>query len=125
MQKAIVVDDSRTVRNMLGRILTQNGFTIAEAANGAEGLKAIEEHADVALICADWNMPEMDGLEFVTRLRADERLASVPILMITTETHIERIAQALDAGVNDYLMKPFTPQMLSEKLIYLGLISQD
>jgi len=124
MKNALIVDDSRAIRNILARILTHEGLNVAEATNGLEGLRVLEEDTEFALICADWNMPEMNGLEFLTRVRADSRFASISVLMITTETHMERVTQALEAGASEYLMKPFTAGMVTDKLKFLGILPQ-
>ncbi len=125
MKMALVVDDSRTIRNILTRILSGLSFTTVQANNGREGLQALDGYNGITLICADWNMPEMNGLEFVTELRKDARFATVPVLMITTETHLENITRAMDAGVNEYLMKPFTAEMVREKLSYMGVTTAE
>src|SRR3954466_10214314 len=95
---ALVVDDSKAVRSLLGRMLRQVGFEVAEAANGREGLERLRRpgRTDVALV--DWNMPEMDGLEFVRTVRADPSLAGLRLMMVTTENELERVAVALEAG---------------------------
>lgn len=125
MTKALVVDDSRAVRGILGRILTRNGFTVREAANGVEAMKELEgEAADIALLCVDYNMPEMNGIELLRRMRRMVRFERLPVVMITTETHLESIAKALSAGANEYLMKPFTEDMVLDKLRILGVLAQ-
>lgn len=85
------------------------GYTVREAVNGKDALKIIEsERASVDLVLVDWNMPEMDGLDLVTQLRQDPELASLKLIMVTNETEMNRIVAALEAGANEYLMKPFT-----------------
>ncbi|MFZ0479231.1 MAG: response regulator [Terriglobales bacterium] len=123
MAKALVVDDSRAIRMILGRMLSGCGFEICQAGNGREGLEVLEkEFPNVSLVLADWNMPEMNGLEFVQKLRADARYASVQVMMVTTETQIEQMSQALEAGANEYVMKPFTPDIIQDKLRLLGVL---
>jgi two-component system chemotaxis response regulator CheY len=123
MAKALIVDDSKTIRVILGRILRELGYETCEAATGLEGLKVMEsEKTKVNLVLADWNMPEMNGLEMVKRLRQDSELASLTIIMVTTETEISHMTSALDAGANEYVMKPFTKEILREKLELVGML---
>ena len=124
MSKAIVVDDSRTVRMILRRILTEIGFDVCEAGNGREALQVIEANkAAVTLVLADWNMPEMNGLELLIQLRQDPLLASLKIVMVTTEAELGHMASALEAGANEYVMKPFTKEILMQKLEMIGISS--
>ena len=110
------------MRSILGKMLAGCGFEICQAGNGREGLEVMDkEFPTVSLVLADWNMPEMNGLEFVQKLRSDDRFASVQVMMVTTETQIEQMTKALEAGANEYLMKPFTTEMIQEKLQLLGI----
>lgn len=126
MSKAMVVDDSRTIRRILGGMLSELGFEICQAENGKEALGVIDREratgAPVSLTLVDWNMPEMNGLEFVTSLRADSRNVDVIAIMVTTETQIDQMVAALDAGANEYVMKPFTKDIIQGKLRLLGLL---
>jgi two-component system, chemotaxis family, chemotaxis protein CheY len=126
MPKAMVVDDSRTIRRILGGILVQLGFQVAEAENGRAALVQLEKErataTPVSLTLVDWNMPEMNGLEFVKQLRADARNASVTAIMVTTETQVDQMVAALDAGANEYVMKPFTKDVIEDKLRLLGVL---
>jgi two-component system chemotaxis response regulator CheY len=125
MPKALVVDDSRAIRRILGNILEGLGFRVCQAGHGLEGLEVIErERADgpFDVILADWNMPEMNGLDFVHALRKDPRNRPVAVMMVTTETQIEQMVAALAAGASEYVMKPFTKDVIEEKLRMLGLI---
>ena len=117
---ALVVDDSRAMRSIIKNIIKTEGFTFVEAGHGLEALAVLEtsEVPDLALV--DWNMPEMNGLEFVQAVRANERFNAMKILMVTTETEFDNIHTALAAGANEYLMKPFTEEALREKLALLG-----
>ncbi len=125
MHKALIVDDSRTVRLILRRILVEMGYEVCEAANGREALAAIETEGDaVSLVLTDWNMPEMNGLEFVKRVRQNPELASLRVVMVTTETELDHMVLALDAGANEYVMKPFTKDILKEKLELVGVSSK-
>jgi two-component system chemotaxis response regulator CheY len=122
MTKALVVDDSRTIRIIIRRILIELGYEVCEAANGIEALKVMEvEKGSVTLVLADWNMPEMNGLELVKRLRQDPALSSLKVLMVTTETEMGYMASALEAGADEYVMKPFTKDILTEKLELVGV----
>lgn len=122
MSKALVVDDSRTIRIIIRRILVELGYEVCEAANGIEALKVVEaDKAALALVLADWNMPEMNGLELLKRLRQNPELASLVVVMVTTETELDQMAAALEAGANEYVMKPFTKEILVEKLQMVGV----
>jgi two-component system chemotaxis response regulator CheY len=122
MAKALVVDDSRAIRMILGRTLKELGFEVREAANGREALEVMEvEKSSVTLVLADWNMPEMNGLELLKRLRQDPELSSLVIIMVTTETELDQMVVALEAGANEYVMKPFTKDILVEKLQLVGV----
>jgi two-component system chemotaxis response regulator CheY len=119
--RALIVDDSRAMRMILKKHLRECGFEeIHEAGDGREALEVLEglEWADVVLV--DWNMPEMSGIEFVEHVRADSLYDDVPIVMVTTETEVAQMVRALDAGANEYVMKPFTVDALREKLELLA-----
>lgn len=122
MAKALVVDDSRAIRMLLVRALKQVGYEVQEAANGREALEMIEAgNSEVKLVLADWNMPEINGLDLLKRLRRNPALSSLAVVMVTTETEIEQIAEAMEAGANEYVMKPFTQDILVEKLQLAGI----
>lgn len=122
MAKALIVDDSRAMRMILGKILKELGYEVREAANGREALEVMEvEMAAVTLVLADWNMPEMSGLELLKRLRQNPRLASLVVVMVTTESGMGQMVEALEAGANEYVMKPFTKEILMEKLQMVGI----
>jgi two-component system, chemotaxis family, chemotaxis protein CheY len=120
MSHAMVVDDSRAVRTILSRNLAEMGYDVCSAADGAEALALLRE--ELALILVDWNMPRVNGLEFLRTLRADPRYASVKVMMVTTETEVDQMVKALAAGADEYVMKPFTKEILADKLRMLGLI---
>ena len=102
MATALVVDDSRAMRMILSRPLRELGYEVREAANGREALEVIEaEMAAVTLVLVDWNMPEMNGLELLTRLRQNPELSSLVVIMVTTESVLPLVAMALEAGAND------------------------
>ena len=122
MSKALVVDDSRTIRIIIRRILLELGYEVCEAANGIEALKMLEtEKTAVKLVLADWNMPEMNGMELLKSLRQNPEFDSLKVIMVTTETEMDQMASALEAGANEYVMKPFTKDILVEKLELVGM----
>ena len=122
MAIALVVDDSRAMRMILARTLREVGYEVREAANGREALKAIaEEKNAVKLALVDWNMPEINGLELLQRIRENPELSSLRVIMVTTETDLDQMAAALEAGANEYVMKPFTKDILLEKLDLVGI----
>lgn len=113
--KFLVVDDSATMRRIVVNSLKRIGFeSFVEAEDGLDGLDNFDESID--FVITDWNMPNMGGLDFVKALRGSEEGKSVPILMVTTRSVREDIVQAAQAGVNNYVVKPFTPQILREKI---------
>ncbi|MBZ5725794.1 MAG: response regulator [Acidobacteriia bacterium] len=120
---AIVVDDSRAVRMILSRTLRELGYQVGEAGNGREALEAIGQFAPVDLVMADWNMPEMDGLELLKRIRESPAYRAIPVIMVTTENETDQMSAALAAGANEYVMKPFTKEILIDKLRLAGLPS--
>ena len=121
--KALIVDDSRAMRKIIGGILRKEGFEILEAANGEEALVLLNapETGRVDLATIDWNMPVMDGLELVVNIRAEKSLRNITLMMATTESEHSQIVRALAAGAHEYLIKPFTPEAVQEKLLMLGL----
>jgi len=115
--KLLVVDDSSTMRRIIKNTLARLGHKdVLEGADGAEGWSVLNANPDVDMLITDWNMPEMNGLELVKKVRADERFVDLPIIMVTTEGGKTEVITALKAGVNNYIVKPFTPQVLKEKL---------
>jgi two-component system chemotaxis response regulator CheY len=120
---ALIVDDSTTVRMILKAHLTKLGFDVTEAINGRDALDRLKTMVTTDLVMVDWNMPEMDGLAFVRAVRTDAGYAALPLMMVTTNTDREHVAEALAAGANEYIMKPFTGDMIREKLELLGLIA--
>lgn len=114
--KALVVDDSKMVRMVQQRALESMGWEVVQAGNGEEGLAALERAGAVQLVLADWQMPVMDGLAMVRRIRADERFKNVVIIMVSSNAVLESIQEALDAGANDFVMKPFSVEALKERV---------
>ena len=120
--QALVIDDSKAVRSIIGKIMRELGFEkIVEAGDGREALSQLKDQGKPHIALVDWNMPEMNGYEFVCTVRADQTYDDVPLMMVTTETEMEQVIKALEAGANEYVMKPFTKDILREKLMILGL----
>lgn len=122
-EHALIIDDSRAMRAILKRILTKLDFQISEAAHGLEGLERLSENKDISICLVDWNMPEMNGLEFVKAVRSDEANSNLWLMMVTTETEMSRVVKAMSAGANEYVMKPFTDDVIEDKLRLLGLVA--
>jgi len=118
---ALVVDDSRVIRTIVGRALHELGFQFVEASNGRDALERLNQGELPAVIMVDWNMPEMNGLEMVKTVRANPAWSDVRLIMITSENELERVQTALEAGADEYIMKPFTKEMIQEKLDLLGV----
>lgn len=115
--KILVVDDSSTMRRIIKNTLQRLGHEIVlEAEHGVEAWKILGDNPDIEVLVTDWNMPEMNGLELVKKVRAEQKYATMPIIMVTTEGGKAEVITALKAGVNNYIVKPFTPQVLKEKL---------
>ncbi|MBK7859253.1 MAG: response regulator [Archangiaceae bacterium] len=119
--KAMVVDDSRATRMILKRALSSQGFEVVEAADGRAALDELTKTGPVDLALVDWNMPVMTGYELICEVRARRELDRMAIMMVTTETEATQVQRALDAGANEYVMKPFTEDVLKEKLLLLGM----
>jgi len=121
--RVLVIDDSRAIRMILKKTLVGLGAEVVEAGHGAEAMEHLEggQRFDLALV--DWNMPEMNGFEFVKAARADDSYAAMKICMVTTETETTQVVKALEAGANEYIMKPFTKEALQEKLNILGVFA--
>lgn len=120
--RALVIDDSRAMRTVLKRILVDLGFETSEAGDGQTALAALDDEDLPDLALVDWNMPVMDGLEFVTQLRSRPGGRSVVIMMVTTESERSQVVRALAAGASEYVFKPFTPDAIAAKLAILGLV---
>ena len=120
LRTCLVVDDSRVIRKVARRIVEELGFEAAEAADGLEALAWCRAQMPTAIL-VDWNMPVMNGLEFVQAARKQPGLNSMRIMMVTTETQPEHVAKALAAGASEYLMKPFSSEAVAEKLAMMGI----
>ena len=118
--RALVIDDSRAMRALLGRLLGEIGFSVEEAGNGREGLEHLQAHGAPDVVLVDWNMPEMSGIEFVQAVRSNRDYDAVRLIMVTTETEMTRVVKALGAGLDAYVMKPFTKEAVVEQLERIG-----
>ncbi|MDA8161751.1 MAG: response regulator [Desulfobacteraceae bacterium] len=114
--KVMIVDDFATMRRIVKNILAQLGFkNFIEADDGSTAWDILKKE-EVGLIVSDWNMPKMTGIEFLKKVRADEKLKDLPFLMVTAEAQKENIVEAVKARVSNYIVKPFTPETLGEKI---------
>jgi two-component system chemotaxis response regulator CheY len=114
--KILVVDDFSTMRRIVKNILKQIGYeNIEEAEDGAQAYAKLKE-GGFGFVITDWNMPNMDGLEFLKKTRSDPELKDTPVLMVTAEAEKEKVVAAIQAGVNNYIVKPFTAEVLKEKM---------
>jgi two-component system chemotaxis response regulator CheY len=116
--RILVVDDMMTMRKLVSKICKEVGFTdIIEAADGALAWQAIQDaNPPVGLVISDWNMPNCSGIDLVKRIRADSRFSNLPFLMVTAEAEQHQVVEALKSGVDNYVVKPFTAPILTEKL---------
>ena len=121
VMKVAIIDDSKTVRFILAKMMKELGFESIEAGDGKEALEAIGKNSDVVLALIDWNMPVMNGLELVGELKKDTRLSHLKIMMVTTETEMTQVVRAIEAGADEYIMKPFTKDMVVDKMKMLGM----
>lgn len=120
-RRAMVVDDSRAMRSILSAIVEDLGYGVEQASDGRDALLKLRRASDVELALVDWNMPEMNGLELVAAIRQQPEFESLRIVMVTTETEADRVVEALDAGADEYIMKPFDRDMLLAKLAMVGI----
>lgn len=117
MARILLVDDARTVRMICRRVVTSMGFEVLEAENGREALDVIASNPDIDMVLLDWHMPVMDGLTCLKTLRGDLSLSQPRVVMCTTQNEIESIAAALESGADEYIMKPFTEDVIREKIL--------
>ena len=114
--KVLTVDDALTVRTMIRNILDPEGFEVYEAENGALALEMVKTQKDFDIILLDWEMPEMDGYTFLTQVRQNNLAPNTKIIMLTHLNKVTNILKAIDAGADEYIMKPFTPDVVLEKI---------
>jgi two-component system chemotaxis response regulator CheY len=120
--KILIIDDSKAMRAFLRYLAEELAFDSAEAGDGCEALAVLENHSDFDVALVDWDMPRMNGLEFVRAVRARRAYDAIKLMMVTTQTSMDHVAQALAAGATDFLMKPVTREALEEKLLLLGVL---
>ena len=126
--RALVIDDSRAMRRIVTAILEGLGFEVRDAGHGREGLdllEGLERDQLPDLVCVDWNMPVMDGLQFVNAVRANPAWRGLTLMMVTSESEHGQIVRALAAGAHEYVIKPFTADAIRDKLALLGLLPQE
>lgn len=114
--KVLTVDDALTVRTMVRNILEENGHQVEEAENGVVAINLLEKDKDYDLILLDWEMPEMDGLTFLTKIKKENVAPNTKVVMLTSLNKMANILKAMDAGADEYIMKPFTPEIVLEKI---------
>ena len=122
--RALVIDDSRAMRIIIKQILCELGVDVIEAKDGLEALEQIKNNPDIELLLVDWNMPEMNGFDFIRAVRSDRAYDGMRILMVTSEAQGEQVTRALNAGADEYLMKPFTKDVLVAKLNLLDVLEE-
>lgn len=119
--QAIVIDDSSITRAVLRGMLEEIGFEVSEAGDGREALERLRRIGLPDLALVDWNMPQMNGYDFVRAVRADPTFDNMRLMMVTTETELSQVVKALDAGADEYAMKPFTQDVILQKLELMGI----
>jgi len=121
--RALVIDDSRAMRMILCRTLTGLGFEVDQAGDGEQALAVMRSGGELPDVClVDWNMPVMNGLEFIVEVRKQREWRQVTLMMVTTESEHSQIVRALAAGAHEYVIKPFTTEAIADKLSMLGLV---
>ena len=120
--KALVIDDSRAVRMVIKKILGRAGVEAVEAEDGKDALEKLQSIEGINVCLVDWNMPVMNGYDFICNVRANPAYQQVKLMMVTTENESSQILKALSAGVDEYVMKPFSDEVILEKLSMLGLM---
>ena len=119
--RALIIEDSRAMRSIIPEILGDVGFEVAPSVDAEEALEILENDQDFKLALVDWNLPGMSGLDLVIAIRERSGFGEIKLMMVTTETQLGRVVEALDAGADEYIMKPFDREMLLEKLVLLGI----
>lgn len=115
--KILVVDDSAIMRKVIEQILEVLGHEAIQAGHGREAFERLADREDIRLILLDWNMPEMNGIEFLREMKADGRFGHIPVIMLTTESERRKMIEAIEAGAKHYLTKPFQPETLATKIL--------
>jgi two-component system chemotaxis response regulator CheY len=122
--RALVIDDSRAVRVIIRNILREMGMEVIEAGDGCEALEQLRLNPDIELMLVDWNMPKMNGFEFIQQVRSQRAYDAVRVVMVTTEAEGTQVSRALNAGANEYVMKPFSREVLVAKLNLLDVFGE-
>jgi two-component system chemotaxis response regulator CheY len=122
-KQALVVDNSKGLRLLLGWILQEVGIEAVEAGNGTEALQILGTDTQFAVVIVDWDLPGMNGIQLVGEIRNQQKLKSLPIMMISGRPHSSDAEYALRSGVDDYVIKPFTREMILHGLARMGLVS--
>lgn len=117
----LIIDDSKAQRLVLKRYMSELGYSVTEASEGLEALRMLQGGARFSVMLVDWEMPGMNGLDFIKAVKADTALNSLPIIMVTSITSQDRMVQALQTGADEYLMKPVSRNDLAAKLEMLGI----
>jgi two-component system chemotaxis response regulator CheY len=120
--KILIIDDSKAMRTFLRFLVQELAFESVEAEDGCQGIEALKADPGFEAALVDWDMPRMNGLEFVRAVRGNSAFDNLKIMMVTTQTSMEHVAQALAAGATDFLMKPVSKESLEEKLLVLGVL---
>jgi two-component system chemotaxis response regulator CheY len=121
--RALVIDDDPAMLLIIAAILNGLGYEVTLASDGREGLARLTESGPPDVVLVDWKMPVMNGLEFVQSVRSHSHYDDLPIIMVTTELEMSQLALTFDAGVSEYIMKPFAPIMIQEKLQMVGVVA--
>ena len=119
--KVLIIDDSKAIRFILGKMMRQCGWDVVEAEHGVAALETLSKTSSFQLALVDWNMPVMNGLQFVAEVASKQLAPEMKMMMVTTETEMSQVVRALEAGAHEYIMKPFTKEMILEKISILGL----
>jgi two-component system chemotaxis response regulator CheY len=121
--RALVIDDSRSMRMYVAALIEEQGWQTDTACDGQDALRVLDQRGVFDVATVDWDMPVMDGHAFVTAVRSDPRFQGMKLLMLTARDSTDEVVRALEAGADDYLMKPVTSEMLREKMRLIGLAS--
>ncbi|NEQ70991.1 MAG: response regulator [Symploca sp. SIO2D2] len=121
--KSLIVDDSKAMRRLLKAYIQANDIEVVEACDGQDAIEKLEEQSDFNFALVDWDMPRMNGLEFVKAVRSNDAYNDIKLMMVTSHNSMDDISQAIEEGSNDFLMKPFTEEMINEKLRTLGFVN--
>lgn len=119
--RALILDDDPSIVRLISKVLARLGYEVSYGSNGIDGLNQLQNCGAPDVIFVDWKMPSMNGLEFVKAVRSESTYEGVPMIMVTTELEMPQLALCFEAGVNEYIMKPFDPIMIQEKLQMVGV----